>query len=163
MSLQLSPAKWFCMALMSEWFQPLVPGAATGKAAVLTEPLSLWGGLDPDTGTIIDAHHPQRGSVIAGSVLVMPSGRGSSSSTSTLLEAVRLRTHPIAIVLAETDDILVLGAIVAKALYGVTVPIVLVPRSAYDLIRTSDDVEMAEDRFVIRRAGEGVASLKARN
>jgi len=148
---------------MSDEFQPLVLGSASGTAAVLTEPLSLWGGLDPDTGTIIDAHHPQRGSVIAGNVLVMPFGRGSSSSTSTLLEAVRLGTHPIAIVLAEVDDILVLGAIVAKALYGIIVPVVVLPRSAYDLIRTGDEVEVAEGRFAISRSGEAVVSLKARN
>lgn len=148
---------------MNDGFLSLVPGYASGKAAVLTEPLSLWGGLDPDTGTVIDAHHPQRGSVIAGRVLVMPFGRGSSSSTSTLLEAVRLRTHPIAMVLAEVDDILVLGAIVAKALYGITVPVVVLPRSAYDLIRTSDEVDLAEDRLAISRAGEGVVTLKTRN
>jgi predicted aconitase with swiveling domain len=148
---------------MIDSFQPLVPGSATGPAAVLTEPLSLWGGLDPDTGTIIDAHHPQRGSVIVGSVLVMPFGRGSSSSASTLLEAVRLRTHPTAILLAQADDILVVGSIVAKALYGITVPIVVLPRSAYGLIRPSDEVEVAENRLAIRRAGKGVVSLRARN
>lgn len=147
---------------MNEGFQPLVPGSAAGRASVLTDPLSLWGGLDPDTGTVIDAHHPQRGSVIAGSVLVMPFGRGSSSSASILLEAVRLRTHPSAIVTAEADDILVLGAIVAKALYDITVPVVVLPRSAYDLIRTSDEVEIAEDRVTVTRAGEGVVSLKRR-
>ena len=147
---------------MNDAFLPLVPGSTTSPAAVLTEPLSLWGGLDPDTGTVIDAHHPQRGSIIAGRVLVMPFGRGSSSSASTLLEAVRLRTHPTAIVLVEADDILVLGAIVAKALYGITVAVVVLPRSAYDLIRTGDEVEVAEDRFTIRRAGEGAISLEAR-
>lgn len=148
---------------MNEGFQPLVAGSATGPASVLTDPLSLWGGLDPDTGTVIDAHHPQRGIVIAGSVLVMPFGRGSSSSASTLLEAVRLRTHPTAIVMAEADDILVLGAIVAKALYGTTVPVIVVPRSDYDLIRTSDEVDIAEDRLAVSRAGQGVVSLKPRS
>jgi predicted aconitase with swiveling domain len=148
---------------MNDSFQPLVPGFATGLAAVLTEPLSLWGGLDPDTGTVIDAHHPQRGSVIAGSVLVMPFGRGSSSSASTLLEAVRLRTHPTAILLTQADDILVVAAIVAKALYGITLPVVVLPRSAYDLIRPNDEVEVAEDRLAVSRAGEGVVSLRARN
>jgi hypothetical protein len=148
---------------MNDEFQPLVSGSAKGTAAVLTEPLSLWGGLDPDTGIVIDAHHPQLGSVIARSVLVMPFGRGSSSSASTLLEAVRLRTHPIAIVMAEADEILVLGAIVAKALYGITVPVIVLPRSAYDLIRTRDKVEIADDRFAISRAGEGVVSLKPRS
>lgn len=147
---------------MNDVFQPLVRGSASGAATVLTEPLSLWGGLDPETGAVIDAHHPQRGRVIAGNVLVMPFGRGSSSSTSTLLEAVRLRTHPVAIVLAEVDDILVLGAIVAKSLYGITVPVVVLPRSAYDVIRTGDHVNLTEDRFATSRAGEGAVSLKAR-
>ena len=32
-----------------------------GRALVLDEPLSLWGGMDPATGEVIDAHHPQRG------------------------------------------------------------------------------------------------------
>lgn len=147
---------------MNEGFQPLVPGSAAGPASVLTDPLSLWGGLDPDTGTVIDAHHPQRGSLIAGSVLVMPFGRGSSSSASTLLEAVRLRTHPRAIVMAEADDIMVLGAIVAKALYHLTVPVIVLPRSAYDLIRTGDEVDITEERLAVSRAGEGVVSLKRR-
>ena len=93
----------------------------------------------------------------------MPFGRGSSSSTSTLLEAVRLRTHPAAIVLAEADDRMVLGAIVAKALYGITIPVVVLGRSAYDLIRTGDEVEVDEDRFATKRAGTGVVSLQAPN
>jgi predicted aconitase with swiveling domain len=112
---------------MSDEVAALVAGTARGRAQVLEEPLSLWGGLDPETGAIIDVHHPQHGVIVAGSVLVMPFGRGSSSSASTLLEAVRLRTHPAAVVLAEADDILVLGAIVARALYGVGVPVVVLP------------------------------------
>ena len=47
--------------------------------------------------------------------------------------------------------------------HGTTVPVVAIPRSAYDRIRTSGEVEIAEDRFAIRRAGEGVVSLKARS
>ena len=128
---------------------------------VLKEPLSLWGGLDPETGAIIDAHHPQRGVVMKGNVLVMPFGRGSSSSASTLLEAVRVRTHPTAIVLAEPDDILVLGVVVAKALYDITLPVAVVPRPAYDSIRTGDEVALAENRLIVSRDGNEVMSLDA--
>ena len=53
-----------------------------GRVLVLREPLSLWGGMDPATGQLIDAHHPQRGASLAGRVVVMASGRGSSSSAS---------------------------------------------------------------------------------
>ena len=48
-------------------------------ALVLTEPLSLWGGMDPAIGLLIDARHPQRGMSLTGRIVVMPSGRGSSS------------------------------------------------------------------------------------
>ena len=102
----------------------LVPGEARGPALVLSEPLSFWGGLDPATGAIIDAHHPQLGAVVTGTVLVMPGGRGSSSSSSVLAEAIRAGTAPAAIVLAEPDAIIALGALVARELYGASIPII---------------------------------------
>jgi predicted aconitase with swiveling domain len=103
----------------------LVSGRAEGEALVLDEPLSFWGGVDPATGEIVDVHHPQRGANVAGRILVMPSGRGSSSSSSVLAEAIRVGTAPAAIVLFERDPILALGAIVARELYGAAVPIVV--------------------------------------
>jgi uncharacterized protein len=108
----------------------LVAGHASGPALVLDEPLSFWGGVDPATGEIVDVHHPQRDENVAGRVLVMPSGRGSSSSSSVLAEAIRAGTAPIAIVLGEPDPILALGAIVARELYGRTIPVVVAPEAA---------------------------------
>jgi predicted aconitase with swiveling domain len=102
----------------------LVPGDADGDVLALTEPLSFWGGLDPATGTITDVHHPQHGEIVTGRILVMPSGRGSSSSSSVLAEAIRALTAPAAIVLSDADPIVALGAIVAEELYGTVVPIV---------------------------------------
>jgi predicted aconitase with swiveling domain len=90
---------------------------------VLAEPLSLWGGLDPATGEIIDPHHPQRGVSVAGRVVIMPAARGSSSSSSILAEAARAGTAPAAILLGEPDLILAIGAAVAAELYGVAVPV----------------------------------------
>ncbi len=104
----------------------LVSGEATGKALVLEEPLSFWGGIDPATGWLVDPHHPQRGAVLTGRVLVMPSGRGSSSSSSVLAEAIRLGTAPAAIVLGEPDPIVAIGAIVARELYGLVVPVLTI-------------------------------------
>jgi predicted aconitase with swiveling domain len=110
-----------------------VAGEATGDVLVLDEPLSFWGGIDPASGEIIDVHHPQRGANVAGRVLVMPGGRGSSSSSSVLAEAIRAGTAPAAIVLLEPDPIVALGAIVARELYGATIPVVVavgpVPRT----------------------------------
>jgi uncharacterized protein len=96
-------------------------------ALVLDEPLSLWGGIDPASGEIIDVHHPQRGVTVSGRVLVMPAGRGSSSSASVLAESVRAGTAPAAIVIGEPDLILSIGSAVAEELYGRRVPVVVMP------------------------------------
>ena len=44
----------------------ITPGTARGLALVLDEPLSLWGGLDPATGHVIEPRHPQHGSPVSG-------------------------------------------------------------------------------------------------
>ena len=103
----------------------LVPGTAEGRALVLDEPLSFWGGVDPETGDITDVRHPQHGASVTGRILVMPSGRGSSSSSSVLTEAIRAGTAPAAIVLGEADPILALAAIVTRELYGKVTPVVV--------------------------------------
>ena len=116
--------------------QTLVEGAGSGELLVLDEPLSFWGGLRADDGEIIDHRHPQRGSVVTGRILVMPAGRGSSSSSSILVEAVRAGTAPSAIVLAEPDAIVALGAIVADELYDAKLPVVVADEAAFQLLRT---------------------------
>ncbi len=98
-----------------------------GRALVLAEPLSFWGGIDSATGAIIDAGHPDRGKVITGCVLVMESGRGSSSSSSVFAETIRLGTGPIAIILERADPILTTGAVVARTLYGIDCPVIVRP------------------------------------
>jgi predicted aconitase with swiveling domain len=130
----------------------LVAGEATGPALVLEAPLSLWGGLDPHTGRLSDHHHPQLGATITGQILVMPSGRGSSSSSSVLAEAIRLGTAPLAILLAEPDEILVLGALVAEYLYARTCPILVLPDDPADPITTGDQVEVHGDRIRVGAA-----------
>ena len=119
-----------------------VVSGVTGHALVLDAPLSLWGGLEPTTGDIIDQRHPQCGANVTGRVLVMPVGKGSSSASSILLEAARLGTAPVAIVLAETDGILALGAAVAREMYGVVVPVV-VAGEAYGRIRDGGRVDVS--------------------
>jgi len=114
----------------------LVPGDAEGPALVLDGPLSMWGGLDPESGEIIDRRHPQSGDQVTGRIVVLPFGRGSSSSSAVLLEAVRLGTAPAALITLEVDGILVLGATVARELYQKGPPIVLLGEEDYCLLTT---------------------------
>lgn len=102
----------------------LHPGLATGEPIRLTAPLSFWGGTD-DQGRIVDAHHPQCGAVLTGRVLLMESGRGSSSTSSVLAEQIRTRTAPAAIILTRPDQIIPLAALVAAELYDLHLPVVV--------------------------------------
>jgi predicted aconitase with swiveling domain len=135
----------------------LVPGEARGEAVVLDEPLSFWGGVDPATGEIIDRHHPQVGTGIAGKILVMPSGRGSSSSSSVLTEAIRSGTAPAGIVLREPDRIVVLGALVAAELYGTVCPVLVAAEDVYRGIRPGEPLalEPRDGRWDIARPSRG--------
>ena len=119
-----------------------------GRALVLDEGLSLWGGMDPSTGELIDAHHPQRGASLSGRVVVMPSGRGSSSSASVLAEAVRANVAPAAILLGEPDLILDIGSAVAEELYGTVVPVIVLPAGLLADIRDGEMVRIGPDGSV---------------
>lgn len=123
----------------------IAPGRARGEALVLDEPLSLWGGLDPASGHIIERRHPQHGAVVTGRALVMPGARGSSSSASVLAESVRAGTAPAAIVLGEPDVILALGAAVAEELYGIQVPILVLPAEELAGIRDGATVDIGPE------------------
>ena len=106
---------------------PVVPGEAHGPLLVLQEPVSFWGGVDDETGEIVDAHHPQFGQSLAGTALLMGATRGSSSSTSTFLECVRRGTAPAVLLLTDTDPILVVAAAAAREIYGRGTSVVVLP------------------------------------
>ena len=129
----------------------LVPGVAYGSVLKLDEPLSFWGGLDSAMGTIIDRLHPQRGACVAGRILMMPGGRGSSSGSATLAEALRLGKGPAAILMLERDAIVVVGAMVAGELYGLACPVVLADGRDWEALAAAANltVEAGPDRTAI--------------
>jgi predicted aconitase with swiveling domain len=130
----------------------LAAGRARGNVLVLDEPLSLWGGMDPATGEVIDRHHPQAGASLAGRVVVMRSGRGSSSSSSVLAEAIRAGAAPAAVVMAEPDVIVAVGSIVAAELYGTEVPVVCLAEADLGALSSRGPVQVhaAADGATIR-------------
>jgi predicted aconitase with swiveling domain len=123
----------------------IAPGSARGLALVLDEPLSLWGGLDPATGRVIEPRHPQHGSPVSGRILVLPAARGSSSSASVLAEAVRAGTAPAGILVGEPDLILAIGAAVAEELYGIQLPIVVADQAELAGIADGTPIDIGPD------------------
>lgn len=111
--------------------RPLVAGEARGRLLVTGEPLSFWGGYDPETGAIIDRRHPLSGHIAAGRILAVPFSRGSSTTTAVLLEAIRNGCAPAAIVTTDSDAFFALASIVADELYGRALPVLALAPDAF--------------------------------
>jgi predicted aconitase with swiveling domain len=118
------------------------PGVAEGEVLLLTEPVSFWGGVDHH-GEIIDVHHAQHKAKMTNKILVMPSGRGSSSATAVLAELIRTGDGPKAIIMLQCDTILVIGALVSAEIYGISMPIVELDQEQY--AQLSDGMRLSID------------------
>ena len=143
----------------------LAPGCGCGEAFV-TDPVSFWGGVSADDGRIIDVHHRDHGRSVAGTVLVMPVGRGSSSASAVLAEALRLGTGPAAIVLASPDVILAAGSVAARELYGIECPIVELDPAAFDAVAESRERRLlvdASNATAVIRTPDDVSRMRSRD
>ena len=129
--------------------KPVVPGSAEGAALVSKEPLSFWGGISPRTGEVIDRRHDLSGSIVSGKVFVFPAGKGSSTSSATLMESIRTGVAPAAIINLSVDPILALGSIVADELYHQTIPIVVLPVDDFLSIRQDDYLVINPDGKIL--------------
>ena len=88
-------------------------GRAEGAALVSRAPIGFLGGVDPDTGVVLESGHPLQGRSVAGKVLVFPTGKGSTVGSYTILRLGRGGHGPLAIINAESEAIVAVGAIIA--------------------------------------------------
>ena len=109
----------------------LVAGAAQGALLFADVGLSFWGGVDASSGEVIDRHHPLSGEYLVGCVLAIPSGRGSCTGSSVLMELISNGHAPAALVLAEPDEILTLGVLVAQTIFARSLPVLCIGREAF--------------------------------
>ena len=132
--------------------RPLVGGKALGEALVTQESISFWGGLDPRTGVIIEKGHELQGLSVAGKILIFPYGKGSCTGSTVLLEAIRCGKSPLGIINLKTEPIIVAGVILAKKLYGKSIPVVDKPHSPnfFKMVKTGDRVEIDADSGIIK-------------
>ena len=88
-------------------------GCARGVALVSPEPIGFLGGVDPDTGVVVEPGHPLEGQSVTGRVLVFPTGKGSTVGSYTLYRLARSGAGPAAIINAESEAIVAVGAIIS--------------------------------------------------
>jgi predicted aconitase with swiveling domain len=118
-------------------------GQAAGEALVSPEPIGFLGGVDPDTGVIVEAGHPLQGQSVAGRVLVFPTGKGSTVGSYTIYRLARAGLAPAAIVNAEADPVVAVGAIISD--------IPMVDQVDIARIRTGDWVEVRDGEVAVKR------------
>ncbi|QQK77742.1 DUF126 domain-containing protein [Salicibibacter cibarius] len=129
---------------------PLVQGKGEGNIIGTTKSLSFWGGFDPSSGKIVDRHHPLHGHKISGEILALPSGRGSSSGSGVLLEAIMENTAPSAIVINKPDEIISLGAIVCDEIFVRQLPILVLDNDSFNLVLNASYARIDGEVIVLR-------------
>ncbi len=113
-----------------------VSGRREGDILTTDQPVSFWGGVDPEQGIIIDPRHELFGASVAGKVLAFPYGKGSAAAPMVILELVRAKKAPTALVLIEVDSLLVSGPVICKHFYGETIPVVTLNHEEFQLLKT---------------------------
>jgi len=116
----------------------LVHAKAQGNVLYCEDGLSFWGGVDPQTGIIIDAHHPNHGASLAGHIVLMPTSRGSCSGSGVLLELARNGNAPAALVFREAEEILTLGAMIAAQLFDRPVAVLRLPADVFSTLSNAE-------------------------
>ena len=129
--------------------QLIVEGCASGKILVCGEGLSFWGGVDPNTGAIIDTHHPNHGDSVSGKCLLMPTSRGSCSGSGVLLQLALKERAPAMIIFNEPEQVLTLGSIVSDRIFGVPVPIICLSQQNYYAVAREKLVELRDHKLVL--------------
>ncbi|EHA25643.1 hypothetical protein ASPNIDRAFT_43942 [Aspergillus niger ATCC 1015] len=103
---------------------PHVQGTASGRLIASHVELSFWGGVDPQTGQVIDQHHPLSGHSLEGCILAIPGGRGSCSGSGVMLELLLNNRGPKAILFERREEILTLGVMVAEEMFDRAIPVI---------------------------------------
>jgi len=105
----------------------IYPGQASGFTLVSRQGISFYGGVDPDTGIVVEKGHDLEGQCIAGKLLVFPSGKGSTVGSYTLYRLAKNGKAPAGIINASCETITAVGCIIGEIPCIDQVDVALIP------------------------------------
>ncbi|OYT52681.1 hypothetical protein B6U66_01135 [Candidatus Bathyarchaeota archaeon ex4484_135] len=120
----------------------VVEGCVLGEALVSTMPVSFLGGVDPETGVVVEKGHDLEGECLADKILCFPHGKGSTVGSYVLLALKKKGLAPLALVNEVADPIVVVGAVIADIPMVVGVDL--------ELLRTGDILEVDGSEGLVR-------------
>jgi predicted aconitase with swiveling domain len=118
-------------------------GKVEGEILKSNEPMSFYGGVDPETGVVQEKGHPLEGKSIKEKILVFPSGKGSTVGSYTMYWLKKSGAAPKAIINKECETIVAVGAIISE--------IPCVDKIDIDQLNDGDTVEVDADNGVVRK------------
>jgi predicted aconitase with swiveling domain len=89
-------------------------GKAQGEALVTSQPISFYGGVDPNTGVVTEKGHELQGQSVKGKILVFPQGKGSTVGSYTLYRMKKNGVAPAGMINKECETIIAVGAIISE-------------------------------------------------
>src|SRR5664279_3869036 len=89
-------------------------GKAESEALVTTQPISFYGGVDPNTGIVTEKGHELQGQSVKGKILVFPQGKGSTVGSYTLYRMKKNGVAPAGMINKECETIIAVGAIISE-------------------------------------------------
>jgi len=120
----------------------IVGGQGRGLALVSQKPISFLGGVDPESGMIVERDHDLEGRCVKDRVLCFPHGHGSTVGSYVLYSLAKKGFGPKAIVNEKADPVVVVGAIIAE--------IPMIDQVNIQQIETDDQVEVDGDRGIVK-------------
>ena len=118
-------------------------GVAEGEALTTSQPISFYGGVDPDTGIIIEKEHELEGKKVRDKILVFPNGKGSTVGSYTLYRMKKNNTAPAGIINKECETVVAVGAIISE--------IPCIDEIDISKIKTGDVVRLENDTVRIKK------------
>ena len=91
----------------------IAKGKGKGELIVSDEPISFLGGVNPETGEVIDPNHELKGEIIKDKVLFIPGGKGSTVGSYVIFQMMKNNTAPKAIICLNAEPIIATGAIMS--------------------------------------------------
>ena len=113
-----------------------------GDALVTSQPISFYGGVDPNTGEVIEKGHELQGKSIEDRVLVFPTGKGSTVGSYTLYRMKKKGTAPAGIINSECETVVAVGAIISE--------IACVDKIDISRIKTGDRVRIEDGMVIVK-------------
>jgi len=88
-------------------------GIGEGEALVSKEAIGFLGGVDPESGIVIEKGHCLEGKCVSGKILVFPHGKGSTVGSYVMLQLKKNGKAPAAIINTLAEPIIAVGAIIS--------------------------------------------------